>query len=246
MMPRSFLAITCLLGAPSLFAQDKPPVLAFDVASIKPCDETAQVGTMMQEKAGSLFYRRINLMAVIRRAYNVDAPQISGPSWIDTDCYDIEARYPADTPVPRLQQMLQNLLAERFLFKVHHEKRELPAFNLVVAKRGLKMHPSEGGQLGYGPSRSAAGRRLAGKITLPVLAMNLSGILSRPVMDQTGLAGLYDLDLTFSLEDTAQNPNAYPPIETALQEQLGLKLEAKKAMLEVVVIDSAQRQPIPN
>ena len=149
-------------------------------------------------------------------------------------------------PVPRMQQMLQNLLAERFLFKVHQEKREFPAFNLVVAKSGLKMHPSESRQLGYGPSRSPAGRRLAGKITLPVLAINLSGIMGRPVLDQTGLAGLYDLDLTFSLEDTAQNPNAYPPIETALQEQLGIKLEAKKALLEVVVIDSAQRQPVAN
>jgi len=246
MMPCSVFAIACLLGAPLLFAQDNPSVPTFDVASIKPCDESAQLGTMMQEKTGSLFYRHINLLAAIRRAFNVDAPQISGPPWIGADCYDIEARFPSDTPVPRLQQMLQTLLAERFLFKVHHEKREISAFNLVVAKSGLKMHPSEGGQLSYGPSRSPAGRRLAGKITLPVLATNLSGLVGRPVLDQTGLAGLYDLEFTFSLEDTAQNPDAYPPIEAALPEQLGLKLEARKTLLEVVVIDSAQRRPIAN
>jgi uncharacterized protein (TIGR03435 family) len=145
-----------------------------------------------------------------------------------------------------MQQMLQNLLAERFALKVHMEKRELPAFNLVLAKGGIKMKPSEGGHLGYGWSRTPSGRRLAGKITLPVLAMNVSAIVGHPVADQTGLSGLYYLDLSFSLPEAQQNADAYPPIETALQEQLGLKLEARKARLDVVVVDSGKRKPIGN
>jgi uncharacterized protein (TIGR03435 family) len=223
---------------------EEPPV--FDVASVKPCDENAQGGTMMQEKSGSLYYRRVNLQSVMRRAYNVDVPQIDGPSWLGSDCYDFHARFPENTPVPRMQQMLRNLLVERFVLKVHMENRELTAFDLVLAKGGIKMRPSEGGQLGYGPSRTPSGHRLAGKITLPVLAMNLSGIVGRPVADQTGLSGLYDLDLSFSFPDAPQNGEAFPPIETALREQLGLKLEARKAHLDVVVIDSVERKPIAN
>jgi uncharacterized protein (TIGR03435 family) len=234
------------LAAVPLWSQTREAQPAFDVASVKPCDEGAQVGTMMQEKSGSLYYRRVNLMAVMRRAYNVDGPQIDGPSWLSADCYDFQARFPPDTPVARMQQMLQSLLAERFALKVHMEKRELPAFHLVLAKGGIKMKPSEVGQLSYGPSQTPSGRRLTGKITLPVLAMNLSGILRRPVEDETGLNGLYDLDLRYSLPDAAQNADAYPPIETALQEQLGVKLEASKARLDVVVVDSGERKLIDN
>jgi len=201
---------------------------------------------MMQEKSGSLYYRHVNLLAVMRRAYNVDAPQIDGPSWLGADCYDFQARFPEDTPLPRMQQMLQDLLAKRFTLKVHMEPRELPAFDLVLARGGTKMQRSEGGQLGYGPFRTPSGRRLAGKITLPVLAMNLSGIVGRPVADQTGLIGLYDLDLKFSLPDAPENADAYAPIETALQEQLGLKLQARKARLNVVVVETGERKPIGN
>jgi len=233
-----------VLAVVALRAQDPQEPAVFDVASIKPCDESAPAGTMMQERPASLFYRHVNLTAVLRRGYGVDGPQIDGPSWLGSDCYDFQARFPENTPMPRLQQMLQNLLRERFLLKVHLDKREFPAFNLVVAKGGLKMKPSDGGQLGYGPSRTPSGRRLLGKITMPVLASNVSGIVGRPVADQTGLAGLYDLDLSFSLPDTSQNPDAYPPMETALQQQLGLKLEARKALVDVVVVDSGQRKPI--
>jgi uncharacterized protein (TIGR03435 family) len=240
-------AIACaVLATMPICSQTNEERPAFDVASVKPCDEGAQLGTMMQEKTGSLYYRRVNLLAVMRRAYNVDAPQIDGPSWLGSDCYDFQARFPENAAVARMQQMLQNLLAERFALKVHMEKRELPAFNLVLAKGGIKMKPSEGGQLGYGPSRTPSGRRLAGKITMPVLAMNVSGMVGHPVADQTNLSGLYDLDLKFSLPDAPQDADVYPLIETALQEQLGLKLEAKKARLDVVVVDSVERKPIGN
>jgi len=247
-MSRNVLAaIACaVLASLPLCAQTKDEAPAFDVASVKPCDESAPAGTMMQEKSASLFYRHINLLAVLRRAYNVDTQQIDGPSWLGADCYDFQARFPENTPLPRLQQMLQSLLRERFALKAHMEQRELPALNLVLAKGGIKMKPSDGGQLGYGPSRSPAGRRLTGKITIAVLAMNVSAVVGHPVADQTGLSGLYDLDLSFSVGDTSQNPDAFPPIETALQQQLGLKLEGAKARLDVVVIDSAERKPIRN
>ena len=127
-------AIACaVLATMPICSQTNEERPAFDVASVKPCDESAQMGTMMQEKTGSLYYRRVNLLAVMRRAYNVDAPQIDGPSWLGSDCYDFQARFPENAAIPRMQQMLQNLLAERFALKVHMEKRELLAFNLVLA-----------------------------------------------------------------------------------------------------------------
>jgi uncharacterized protein (TIGR03435 family) len=127
--------------------QEAPP--AFDAASVKPHDESNPLGTMMQERPGNIHYRRINLLAVIRRAYNVESQQIVAPAWLSTETYDIEAKLSPDTPLPRLRLMLQTLLAERFHLKVHYDKKELPAYNLVLAKGGLKMHRSEGGGLGY-------------------------------------------------------------------------------------------------
>src|SRR6516165_6291141 len=124
-------------------AQSQEQSPAFDVASVKPFPENNPMGTMMQELPGNLHYRRINLVAVMRRAYGVESQQIVAPDWMQTERYDIEAKMPADTPVPRLQLMLQNLLAERFQLKVHHDKKELSSYDLVVAKGGLKMHPSE-------------------------------------------------------------------------------------------------------
>jgi uncharacterized protein (TIGR03435 family) len=144
--------------------------------------------------------------------------------------------------------MLQTLLADRFHLKVHYDKKELPAYDLVLAKGGLKMHRSEGGELGYGPSKDNSGNRsLRGKITLPILATNLSGMLGHPVSDQTGLDGLYDFDLNYRDDHSTEGPTAaYPGIETALQEQVGLKLEPKKAMFDMIIVDRADKVPTGN
>lgn len=223
-------------------AQEAPP--AFDAASVKAHDESNPLGTMMQERPGNIYYRRINLLAVIRRAYNVQPQQIVGPVWLSTETYDIQAKLPPDTPLPRFQLMLQTLLAERFHLKVHYDKKELPAYNLVLAKGGLKMHRSEGGELGYGPSKDDSGNRhLRGKITLPILATNLSGMTGHPVSDQTGLDGLYDLDLNYRDDQAPEGTATYPGIGTALQEQLGLKLEPKKALFDMIIVDQADKVP---
>lgn len=200
----------------------------------------------MQERPGNLFYRKINLLAVIRRAYGVDPQQIVGPAWLTTERYDIEAKLPPDTPVARLRLMLQGLLAERFRMQVHHVKKELPAYNLVPAKDGPKMHRSEGGDLGYGPSQDESGNHLRGKITLPILATVLSTSVGHPVSNQTGLDGLYDIDLSYARDEQPQSAAAYPELATALQQQLGLKLEPKKELFDVIVIDRIEKVPTGN
>jgi uncharacterized protein (TIGR03435 family) len=225
-------------------AQDTPP--AFDVASVKQHSEDNPPGTMMQELPGSLQYRKVNLIAVIQRAYGVEALQVVAPAWMSSEAYDINAKLPGDTPVPRLQLMLQKLLAERFQLKIHHDKKEMAAYNMVVAKDGFKMHPSEGGRLGYRPFNDSSGRHLRGKITLTILANNLSGIFGHPVLDQTGVDGLYDIDLNYSDDAASPEKAKYPGIAVALQEQLGLKLEPKKTMFEMIIVDHAEKVPTAN
>jgi uncharacterized protein (TIGR03435 family) len=196
----------------------------------------------MRESGGVLSYTKVPLTSIIRRAYGVEAAQISGPTWLDSEAYDVTAKLPADTPLPRLQSMLQALLAERFKLAVHRQKKTFAAYALVVAKGGPKLRLSESGGLSYNPTRDNAGRHLNGKITMPILANNLSSWLGRPVSDRTGLKGLFDISLDFSTDDNA----AAPALPTALPEQLGLKLKPGKAVLDVIVIDHAEKVPTEN
>jgi uncharacterized protein (TIGR03435 family) len=241
-----FWPVLCLVVAWPVGAQTEAASPAFDVASVKPHQPDNPLGTMMQELPGRIQYRKIPLLAVIRRAYDVQSQQIVGPPWLSTETYDIEAKLPPDTPDARLQLMLQNLLAERFHLKVHHSKKELLAYDLMLAKDGLKMHRSESGRLGYAPTQDGSGRHLRGRITLPILANNLSGIVGRPVSDQTGLDGLYDIDLNFVDDVSTSRPDNYPGIFTAVQEQLGLKLESRKALFDTIIVDDLDKVPAEN
>ena len=246
MVARAVLPVLCLVTAWPVGAQPETVSPAFDVASVKSHLSSNPLGTMMQELPGTIQYRRITLLAVMRRAYNVQSEQIIGPSWLRTETYDIEAKLPTDTPEIRLQLMLQNLLAERFHLKVHRDKKELLAYDLVLVKDRFKMHRSENGRLGYAPSQDSSGRHLRGRITFPILANNLSGIVGRPVSDQTGLDGLYDIDLNFVDDAPTGRLSDYPGIFTALPEQLGLKLESKKESFDIIIVNEAEKVPTEN
>ncbi|HEY7392431.1 MAG TPA: TIGR03435 family protein [Bryobacteraceae bacterium] len=238
--------VLCVVAACPVGAQKEAESPAFDVASVKLHQASNPLGAMMQELPGRIQYRKITLLAVIRRAYNVQSQQIIGPPWLSMEPYDIEAKLPPDTPDARLQLMLQNLLAQRFHLKIHHGKKELPAYDLVRAKDGIKMHRSNTGRLGYAPTQDNSGHHFRGRITLPIFANNLSGIVDRPVSDQTGLDGLYDIDLNFTDDVSTDGPVSYPGLFTALQEQLGLKLESKKALFETIVVDEVDKIPEEN
>ncbi len=214
----------------------KPPV--FDVASVKPHPGVAGPGTMMRETAGSVNYIGIPLMSVIARAWDVAGMQVVGPSWIYSDTYDIKAAFPRDAPATQIPLMLQGLLAERFQLAVHHEQRELAAYVMVVAKGGVKMHPSEGSRTGsYRPYGDAEGRNIRGRITMPNLAGYLSYQVGGPVSDKTGLDGVYDITLDFAVDQDSATPLVF----TALQEQRGLKLESKKAPVDMIIVDHAEK-----
>ena len=129
--------------------------------------------------------------------------------------------------------------------KLHHEQREMPVYALTVAKGGTKMARSTGDPNGHPQENGGGGNIRSFKFTntsMPDLALLLLVELDRPVVDHTGLQGRYDFGLKFSKDDAnTADPNAPPRIFTAIQEQVGLKLEPVKAPADVLVIDKIER-----
>jgi uncharacterized protein (TIGR03435 family) len=222
-----------LLMAGTMALGQSPP--AFEVASIKPVEgfPNARFNVSGPRVTMSGFA----LEGLVMDAYKVEPWQLSGgPAWRDTDPFDILAKVPGDSaPNPeQIRRMLQTLLEDRFKLKVHREMKEGPVYALVVNKKGPKLKPSISAHSSFsagGPRRTV--QLTFQKQTMEYLALQLShsGGLGRPVLDKTGLSGVWDLTLTFAGGNPLPDSNV-PDIFTAVQEQLGLKLESQKALVE--------------
>ena len=216
----------------------------FEVASVKP-NNSGSGSSHSSSGHGKLTATNNSLRQYIRSAYDLRDYQISGPDWLATERYDISATADDDVPDDAFMPMMQALLAERFKLEVHRTTKELPMYVLVAAKTGPKLQEVEKG----GSHTSARrGHLEAQKISMKHLADTLSGQVDRPVIDGTGLEGVYDLKLEWTPDD-GRKPNdgdTGPSIFTALQEQLGLKLEARKGPVEILVIDHAEKVPTAN
>ncbi len=233
-------AAICVL---SLAAAGGP---AFEVASIKlrppvpgPLRASTGVGP------AGIHYSNVTLKASIRTAYDVPAYLIAGgPDWSNRERFDIVANAAAPAPRAELMRMLQTLLEDRFQLKVHRESRESPVYALTVAKSGLKLHEGQAdGATEIGGSKHAVDSR---GMTMKALAGALTGMLQRlgrPVIDMTGLTGLYDITLDVPNDENAQG-DIEADLIVALQ-RFGFNLESRKMPLEVLVIDRAER-PTPN
>jgi uncharacterized protein (TIGR03435 family) len=166
---------------------------------------------------------------------------LGGPKWIDATRYDILARADYAAGEPELLMMLQPLLADRFQLKLHHETRTVPGYVLSVAKGGIKAASAD-------PNRHSAGNGGRGFIDatasqLSELTIRLSALLGRPVVDMTGDRRKFDFHLRWAPDETlagAGSSSDNPSLSTALQEQLGLKLEARKVQADVLVVDRAE------
>jgi uncharacterized protein (TIGR03435 family) len=234
----------------------------FDVASIRINDaETDGHHHIISEPAESHF-RTINLALreLIQFAYDMPDSQIlGGPTWLDSIMFDIDAKsdpavdaelraLPTEQARHQKQLMVQALLADRFQLKVHQETRQLPVYALVVAKDGPKLKSSQINGTTIDASRTRL--HIAGSDdTISVLARELAQVLGRVVVNEAGLSGRYDLSLRWTPDDAAasasSSPDIPPDIFTAIQEQLGLKLESTKGPVPVLVIDSVEK-PSPN
>jgi uncharacterized protein (TIGR03435 family) len=233
----------------AFFGQSAPAPSAFEAASVKRNPAGYGSSTRWKDSPGRLHCTDVPLKWVIRRAYQVQDSQISGPAWLDTDGYDIDATFPADTGGQ--PKMLQALLAERFKLAVHRETKDRPVYLLVVDKGGAKLHAVQEIAGGLQMKMDGPVRHLRSKTTVAKLAVFLSDQLRLTVVDQTGLKATYDIALDFTLDESApQNGSelreAVLPIRAAVQTQLGLQLELKKQPLEILVIDHVEKVPVEN
>ncbi len=262
------------------------PAQSFDAASVKPA--VVQRGPMADlacgpgsKDPGRIHYPAVTLDFLLQRAYDVNSFQLSGPGWLETERYDVDATLPAGTTMPQFRTMLRNLLAERFQLTAHAEAKEVSGFSLVVKDKpklkesaGPPAPPNDGAPVALKlggdryfvpPDRQGVFFQLTGmksarstfrQVTMAELAAALQGQLKRPVTDATGLPGKYDFVLSYATEGlylgSGRIPvgpggeDTAPDIFSALSEQLGLKLQARKVSTQVVTIDRIERIPTGN
>ena len=224
----------------------------FDVATVKQSPPltgdlySINLGTVLN---GKVTLANTTLSDCIRFAYGlVSDDQLSGPDWIKSKevRFDIVAQAPPDTPREQLLLMLQALLAERLKVALHHEQRELPFLALVVGKNGSKLRAAKL-DAGIAAGPQILGRIVSDRMSMSLLASLLSRFERQIVIDKTGLSGLFDVNLQWTSDRIgASATDGKASIYTAVQEQLGLRLEARKGPLDVLVVDFAQRVPSDN
>jgi uncharacterized protein (TIGR03435 family) len=262
-MLKMSLILSLALLTSGFVAQSPAPSPAFEVATIKPVPPDTKAGRYILMQGKDRFVaKHYTLKLMIAAAYDVSPKAISGgpglgsSGWMDSDHYDIEALTPGTDRPSRDEQMamLRNLLVERFQLTTHREQKELSIYHLEVAKGGPKLKPGA-----EAPSEPAAliSTVYPDRIHLPARNTTMAefasllqrAVLDRPVVDKTGLSGRYDFDLDWAPDETqfgGEIPTAHsdapsPPFFTAIEQQIGLRIEATKGPVMALVVDSAQR-----
>ena len=196
---------------------------------------------------GRLEVTDLTLGILIREAFGVKRYQISGgPKWLETDRFDISARAAAESSRDQMMLMMQGALVERFMLAVRRETREGNVYVLVAAKSGPKLKRSDADQSfvrlyrNTPPELAGVSYSITGqKVSMALLAERLGELqLGRPVLDRTGIKGEFDIKLDYAIDD---NPETGASIFTAIQEQLGLKLQAAKGPVDMLIIEHAQK-----
>jgi uncharacterized protein (TIGR03435 family) len=200
-------------------------------------------GSHWRSDPGRLRMENMSARNIIVAAYRIKDTEFSGPAWLDSVRYTIDAKTDSTTDEPHLLLMLQTLLADRFQLLVHRETRQVPGYALVVAKGGVKMKRSE--QEGSG-SRGSANKLTATNLDMPHIARFVERVVGQPVIDDTHVSGGFDFVLEYAREQRQPpEPDAaaptLPSLFTALPEQLGLKLEARKVSIQMLIVDRAER-----
>lgn len=243
------LALGTLTFGVSCLAQSP----AFEVASVKLNRSGGDRGGISL-LPGRITVSNMTLKGLVRYAYDLRDIQISGgPAWFDSDRWDIAATSTGAISDDERRQMLQTLLAERFQLTVRHESKDLPVYALTVAKNGSKLKPNadqKTPRIQTGVSEKGLLRLVGEDAPVSRLTPALVAYVGRIVVDRTGLEGRFDFKLEW-VPDAANMPlingakmvpaEDGPSIFTAVQEQLGLRLESTKAPVEVLVVDRAEK-----
>lgn len=245
-------AMLAVLTACPAFSQ--APVARFEVASVKRAETTASPGDIprnMDPSPGHFSMRNVPLRYCLEWAYGLKDYEIEGPEWIKGDeRYDIFATAPGAATDEQMRPMLQTLLLERFQMKVHRETRPMSVYVLLPGKGPAKVKAAAGDD----PPRLGAGQNggtLFHKFPLSRLAFLLTRRMDHPVLDQTGLTELYDYTVDLSGLAEFSNPAQPEPTATsifsAIQQDLGLRLEARKQQpIEILAIDAVNKVPTAN
>jgi uncharacterized protein (TIGR03435 family) len=289
-------AASLLLFAGGLFAQPpsppkSPAPLDFEVATVKPRDPDHRrmpagvTGGPGTSDPGRISYGGMTMRRLLLLAYEVTGEQLSGPDWLNDTDFDIMANVPPGSTKEQVHVMLQRLLMERFKMTIHHESQDKLAYDLSVAKTGLKLKetvypnakPASGSSIEFTldkndfpvlPKEAAVQARLDWvkngsfrstfrAYPISKFVQDLVGVLTTMisvsddptrtfaarVIDKTGLTGRYDFTLEYAgLDDNSTGPGIF----SAVDKQLGLKLEKSKAPLDIIVIDHINKTPIEN
>lgn len=236
-----------------------PAFDAFEVATVKRTSPDWTGGRWMKMQTAHQFVARgYQIRVLIAAAYNLPPRAVSGgPAWLDSDRYDILAETPGDVR-PTLDQqlaMLRSLMAERFRLQFHREDKEFSVYAFSVAKGGARLKQSDPVTAPEGPPLLAFVMS-PDVIHLPGHAVSMAELcavfqraaLDKPVIDRTGLTGRYDFDLQFAPDESlfggvfkAPESSSTPGLFAALQEQLGLRLDAARGTISTLVIDDIER-----
>ena len=265
---------TALLSVYTLAAQTgttsgAPP--AFEVASIKPSqpqpDGQMRIGGSIDP--GRVALANMSLRELMARAYEVKLAQISGPAWIDTERYDVNAKIP-NGMADQVNAMMRTLVEERFQLRLHRENKEMAVYELVQGKNPLKLEkaaePTARPRMSMEGHGDGVMHASINSATMANFSDMIGRWVDRPVIDKTGISGQYDLKLDLAMEDLQRSrssvvmhampagagpanpaPDGGPTgsLLTSIQ-KLGLKLEAKRAPMDLLVIDKAEKVPLEN
>jgi uncharacterized protein (TIGR03435 family) len=223
--------------------------LAFDVATVKR-NVSGDSERSLRVRPGQLIATNVTLRHLIWNAFNLQDFEVSGgPGWLATERFDVVAKSDRPNILPNdLRSMLRALLEDRFKLRARVATVEAPRYALVMARTdrrlGAELVPTPGPCDPVQPTRQCgfnvgAGTLAGSAVTIPRLAQELTGLMQRRVVDRSGLDGLYRVRLQWAPTDTPND--VLPSLVTAVQEQLGLKLESERGPVEMLVIDGAER-----
>ena len=229
-----------------MMAKDAEP--DWEVVTVKPSDPNYKYD-FFTARGRHVIIKNETVLSILRTGYGLQKSQIVGlPDWVKTEHFDVDG-VPDTAGEPNAEQMhalMRKLLAERFGLKAHREQREMGVYALVVAKGGPRMAPSKadpnGMSANVGGENNGRQTRKFTNVSMADLAPMLQFNVDRPVVDRTGIKGRYDFTMQWTVdEEQTAEPNAPPGLFTAIQEQIGLKLEPAKAPVDVMVIDKVER-----
>jgi uncharacterized protein (TIGR03435 family) len=238
------VGLTIITGA---FAQDATSLPRFEVASIK-LNASNDTGSRNDLRGATVEFRNVVLGSILQTAFKVDRLVLEAPAWLWDERFDITAKVPDEkASFDERRQMLQALLIDRFGVVSHHETKTRAGFALVIARNGPKIQPVP--DVGGHNNDNPPGKMQRLRTTIDDFGSAVSGILRQPVVNETQMEGRYNVVLTYAPERGSDVPPAAddgPSIFTAIEQQLGLKLEPRKVPVDILVVDRCQKMPTEN